>query len=122
MSKIHIYHSNEWCEAFLEEKTVLQISHDATGTGRPEKNIRNPQFYGDLEGEGHDPICHDASDLSLSVLVEPTDEFPKGSQAIPPRGVSQGRDVLGCFGVGGWEAIRDGLEQEVWETIWGPRV
>lgn len=98
---------------------VFDVPDEATRTRGPEQNIRDAQFSGRIEGEAHDAIGDYATDRrGVADVVEFLKKLTEGGQAVVGGGNEEGRDVLSGVGVGGREAVRDGLETEGrWEAV-----
>lgn len=92
---------------------VFDVTDAARRTRSPEQSIRDAQFSGRVKGEAHDAVGDYASDRRDNiVVVEFLKELTEGCQAVVAGGDEEGRGVPSGVGIGGREAIGDGLETE----------
>ncbi|GAB4861241.1 hypothetical protein Ancab_036402 [Ancistrocladus abbreviatus] len=108
-------------QTHFDKAAILRASHQTTRASCPQKSSRDAQLFRRLKREGHDGVRNYAGhrwDAGTVSVVELSEKLPERSDAKPVRGVTQRRDILGgVYGVGWWEAIRDGFELERREAV-----
>ena len=116
-------HTFEWKKTLVNKTAILHVPHEAARARRPEQDLRHADGLGGVKREAHRAVRHNAAHRRgtrrRALLVEPLEQVPEVGQAVLPRGLAEGGDVLGGVGVGGREAVRDGAEPEGREAVEG---
>ncbi|PON42802.1 hypothetical protein TorRG33x02_334920, partial [Trema orientale] len=99
----------------LSQVMEMKVSHEATSTGGPEKNLGNTKFFGGFQSKTHDTVGNYAGDRRNTVrggIIKLNKKLSKGCQTVFGDGGAYGRYVLGGIHVRRGKAIRNSFESE----------
>ncbi|CAI0433012.1 unnamed protein product [Linum tenue] len=105
-------------DASFKQRAELLEPHEPTSSKAPVAHRRDAELPSHVDGEGHGVRNH-AAHRRVAVVVELGEELPEGSGHELADGVADRRDVLGGVGTRRWEAVGDGGEFEVGESVEG---
>ena len=91
---------------------IVHIPQETASASAPKHDLRHPEALRRLEREAHHAVGDDAADRRGRGGVELLDEAAEGVQAGGGDGDAERGEVLRGVGVGGREAVGDGLEAE----------